>query len=123
MKRILWVVVTGSAVMNAQAQEKGWEVRAVLDITHTSRELALGQREQGLALGHSDVVARGPLGVHFTAQFGLAAHQHDGKVKFDMEEAWIQTRSLPAGFQARAGRFFSQIGYLNEQHPHADDFV
>src|SRR5690606_18484836 len=107
----------------AQAQEKGWEVGAVLDITHTSRELALGKREQGLALGHSDVVARGPLGSHFVAQVGLAAHQHDGKVEFDMEEAWIQTRSLPAGFQARAGRFFSQIGYLNEQHPHADDFV
>jgi hypothetical protein len=35
----------------------------------------------------------------------------------------VQTRSLPAGFQARLGRFSSQIGYLNEQHPHADDFV
>lgn len=35
----------------------------------------------------------------------------------------METRSLPAGFQARAGRFSSQIGYLNEQHPHADDFV
>ena len=102
---------------------KGWEFGAVLDLAHTTRSLALGQREQGLALGHSDVVARGPVGRHFSAQFGAAAHSHDGKVEAELEEAWIQTRSLPAGLQVRVGRFGSQIGYLNEQHPHADDFV
>jgi len=102
---------------------KGWEFGAVLDVAHTTRSLALGQREQGLALGHSDVVARGPLGRHFSAQFGAAAHSHDGKVEAELEEAWIQTRTLPMGLQVRAGRFGSQIGYLNEQHPHADDFV
>jgi hypothetical protein len=117
------MVVAAGAVFGAQAQEKGWEFGAVLDVSHTTRELALGQREQGLALGHSDAVARGPLGRHFSAQVGAVAHQHDGKVEFEMEEAWVQTRSLPAGLQGRAGRFASQIGYLNEQHPHADDFV
>ena len=40
-----------------------------------------------------------------------------------IEEAYIQTRSLPYGFTAKAGRFFSGIGYLNEQHSHAWDFV
>ncbi|MGV3740749.1 MAG: hypothetical protein ACO1NO_00380 [Burkholderiaceae bacterium] len=115
--------MTAAAAMSAQAQERGWEVGAVLDAAHTSRSLALGQRDQGLALGHSDLIARGPLGRHFSAQLGAAAHQADGKLEFDMEETWVQTRSLPGGFQARAGRFSSQIGYLNEQHPHADDFV
>lgn len=119
------------AAFSAQAQtapapspaSKGWEFGAVLDVAHTTRSLALGQREQGLALGHSDVVARGPLGRHFSAQIGAAAHSHDGKVEAELEEAWIQTRTLPAGLQVRVGRFGSQIGYLNEQHPHADDFV
>ena len=41
----------------------------------------------------------------------------------ELEEAWAQTRTLPAGFQVRAGRFSSQLGYLNEQHPHTDDFI
>lgn len=123
MKKTICTVVVAGAVFGAHAQEKGWEFGAVLDVAHTTREMALGQRDQGLALGHSDAVARGPLGRHFSAQVGAAAHQHDGKVEFEMEEAWVQTRSLPAGFQARAGRFSSQIGYLNEQHPHADDFV
>lgn len=123
MKKSLCTVVAAGTVFGAHAQEKGWEFGAVLDVAHTTREMALGQREQGLALGHSDAVARGPLGRHFSAQVGAATHQHDGKVEFEMEEAWVQTRTLPAGFQARAGRFSSQIGYLNEQHPHADDFV
>jgi hypothetical protein len=48
---------------------------------------------------------------------------HDGKLEKGIEEAWVETTRLPAGLQARAGRFASQIGYLNQQHPHAGDFV
>lgn len=123
MKKSVFAAMAASTILGAHAQEKGWEFGAVLDAAYTTRSLALGQREQGLALGHSDAIARGPLGRHFSAQLGAVAHQHDGKIEFEMEEAWVQTRTLPAGFQARAGRFASQIGYLNEQHPHADDFV
>lgn len=39
------------------------------------------------------------------------------------EEAFIQTTSLPQGLTVKAGRYFSGIGYLNEQHAHAWDFV
>ncbi|MDO5086932.1 MAG: hypothetical protein Q4D74_04895 [Comamonadaceae bacterium] len=101
----------------------GWEWGAVLDAAASSRELALGQRAKGLALGHSDVTLKGPVTRHAEAQFTAAVHQHDGKVEGEIEEAWLQTRTLPAGLQLRAGRFASQLGYLNEQHPHADDFV
>lgn len=41
----------------------------------------------------------------------------------DIEEAYIQTTSLPGGFTGRAGKFFSGIGYLNEKHSHAWDFI
>jgi hypothetical protein len=40
-----------------------------------------------------------------------------------VEEGFIQTTGLPAGFTLRAGRFFSGIGYLNEQHSHTWDFA
>jgi hypothetical protein len=53
----------------------------------------------------------------------VAVHTHERKFEAELEEAWVQTRTLPAGLQFRAGRFASQLGYLNEQHPHADDFV
>lgn len=41
---------------------------------------------------------------------------------FEIEEAYITTRSLPAGLQLKAGKFLSDIGYVNKQHPHDWDF-
>ena len=107
----------------AQSSAPGWQAGAVLDVSASSRELAHGSRDQGLGLGHSDISAGGPLGTHFEARGTLAAHTDERKLETEIEEAWLQTRSLPAGLQVRAGRFSSQLGYLNEQHPHADDFI
>ena len=41
----------------------------------------------------------------------------------DVEEAYLTTLALPAGFQVRAGKFRSPFGRLNQQHPHVWDFV
>ncbi len=100
-----------------------WQWGVVLDVAATSRAPALGQRQQGLALGHSDLSLNGPLGRHLDAQLGLAFHHHHDSLEHELEALWLQTRSLPAGLDLRAGRFASQISSLNEQHPHADDFV
>ncbi|MFI4926865.1 MAG: hypothetical protein ACHP7E_04150, partial [Burkholderiales bacterium] len=40
-----------------------------------------------------------------------------------VEEAYVETTSLGHGLNLRAGRFFSNIGYLNPQHAHAWDFA
>jgi len=40
-----------------------------------------------------------------------------------VEEAFVQTTSLGNGLSLKAGRFFSNIGYLNPQHAHTWDFV
>lgn len=101
----------------------GWQAGVVLDLSASSRALALGGREKGLALGHSDFTLSGPVGRHFHASGTLAVHSADGGLEAEPEEAWVETRTLPAGLQARAGRFASQMGYLNEQHPHTDDFI
>ena len=108
----------------AVAQSAGaWQFGAGLDLTHTSRPLALGSRDQGLQLGHSDLTASGPVGPAFRAQLTATFETHDGALERGIEEAWIETTRLPAGLQLRGGRFASQIGYLNQQHSHADDFV
>lgn len=101
----------------------GWEYGAVLDVGMTSRALALGGRDKGLQLGHSDLTANGPVGSMFKARVGAMFETHEGKLENGIEEAWLETTRLPAGLTVRAGRFASQIGYLNQQHPHADDFV
>jgi hypothetical protein len=74
-------------------------------------------------LGHSDLLVRGAFNEHFSGEAILGFHTEDKKLEKHIENAWVQTRSLPYGLQVRAGRFASQIGYLNEVHPHADDFT
>ncbi len=114
----LLLSTTGFAQTN-----KAWEFGGVLDLTHTTRPLAAGMRDQGLQLGHSDLTASGPLGRHLRGHVGAVFETHDGKLEKGFEEVFIETTSLPYGLQARAGRFASQIGYLNQQHMHADDFT
>ncbi len=69
---------------------------------------------QELELGIQSVVdpyARADIFVSFTPE-GV-----------DLEEAYLTTLSLPAGFQVRAGKLFSPFGRQNQQHPHVQDFV
>ncbi len=40
-----------------------------------------------------------------------------------VENAFVQTTTLGNGFNLKFGRFFSGLGYLNEQHAHTWDFV
>lgn len=105
------------------ASAAAWQFGAVLDAAQVSRPIAMGLREGGLALGHSDLLARGPIGRHFSAEGIVSVASHEGGLEYGVEKLFLQTRTLPAGLQGRVGRFASQVGYLNEQHPHADDFV
>lgn len=106
-----------------KASADAWAFGAVLDITHTSRALAMGMRDQGMQLGHSDLTAAGPLGSALRAQITATVATHEGELERGIEEAYVETTRLPAGFSLRAGRFASQIGNLNTQHLHADDFT
>jgi hypothetical protein len=45
----------------------------------------------------------------------------DGSV--GVENAFVQTSALGSGLNLKFGRFFSGLGYLNEQHSHVWDFV
>ena len=121
-----WMVLAVLVLQSAQAQtvnQTSWQLGLVLDTTASSRQLSMAQRDRGLALGHSDLSLRGPLSEYFHAEIIGAFHTDDQKLGTHWENAWIQTTRLPAGWQLRAGRFASQLGYWNEIHPHADDFV
>jgi hypothetical protein len=47
----------------------------------------------------------------------------DGDGNVDLEEAYFQTRALPWGLQVKGGKFLSDFGYINRQHPHQWAFV
>jgi len=124
---LLWSA--GSAAAQTVAPQprpmptSGWQFGAVIDTAYMGKGVPLGLRDEGLGLGHSDLLARGTMGRHLAGEAILVGATHEGKLERQIEKFLVETRTLPAGLQARAGRFASQVGYLNEQHPHADDFV
>lgn len=79
-----------------------------------------GPGERGLSLAESELVMSANVDDLFYGQFTAALSPQN---EVAVEEAYIQTLGLPHGVSVRAGRFFSAIGYLNNQHPHRWDFV
>ena len=77
---------------------------------------------EGLSLGHSEIVFSNNIDDKFYGQFTLAFAEHDNEIEVELEEAFFETLSLGGGFTIRAGRFYSALGYLNQQHEHAWDF-
>ncbi len=71
----------------AQTPTAGWQVGAAIDLSAASRALALGQRDQGLGLGHSDVTASGPLGQALEARITGVTHTFNQKLDTEIEEA------------------------------------
>jgi hypothetical protein len=66
----------------------------------------VGPPNRGLSLGESELTFSGNIDPHFRGTAIVAF-----------------TLALSHGFTARAGRFFSGVGYLNEIHAHAWDFT
>ncbi|MBT8118130.1 MAG: hypothetical protein KJN89_00310 [Gammaproteobacteria bacterium] len=77
---------------------------------------------EGFSLGHSEITMSNNIDDKFFGQFTLAIAEHEGEVEVELEEAFFETLSLGHGFTIRGGRFYSALGYLNQQHPHAWDF-
>lgn len=48
---------------------------------------------------------------------------NDNETSVEVEEAFMQTTTMPWSLQAKGGQFFAPLGRLNVQHPHAWDFV
>ncbi|HYG24351.1 MAG TPA: hypothetical protein VEH04_16360 [Verrucomicrobiae bacterium] len=47
----------------------------------------------------------------------------EGESFVELEEAWLETVSLPGNLQVRAGQLLSEFGRHNTQHPHSWAFV
>lgn len=84
---------------------------------------AAGPSVRGFSLGESELTLSANIDDKFYGNLTASMTVENGETTLSLEEAYFQTLTLPYGFTAKGGRFFSRIGYLNEQHPHADDFV
>ena len=81
-----------------------------------------GPGANGFSLGESEVSFASNIDDKFYGQLTLTAESDDGEDHVGVEEAFIDTTSLPANLSIRAGRFYSNIGYLNSHHAHTDNF-
>ncbi len=82
-----------------------------------------GPLPEGLALGEIEINISANVDDKFTAWLTLPIAIEDGETVVEVEEAWIETMKLPAGLSLRMGRFYSNIGYLNDKHSHSWDFA
>ena len=48
---------------------------------------------------------------------------NDNNTKVEVEEAFLQTTSLPFNLQLKGGQFFAAFGRINPTHPHTWDFA
>jgi uncharacterized coiled-coil protein SlyX len=81
-----------------------------------------GPPAQGLSIAESEVALSANIDEKFYGQLILTAQNDKSQDHIGVENAFIETTALPNGFGVRAGRFFSDIGYLNSHHAHTDNF-
>jgi hypothetical protein len=80
----------------------------------------IGPGQRGFSLSETELGIYANIDPYFYGGLNFAIAPDDTT---SVEEAFIQTIGLSKGFTLKAGRFFSGIGYLNEQHAHTWDFV
>jgi hypothetical protein len=79
-----------------------------------------GPGEQGLSIAESELVFSANVDDKFYGRLTASLSPNN---ELSIEEAFMQTLAMPAGLTLQAGRFYSDIGYLNSKHVHTWDFV
>jgi len=78
--------------------------------------------EEGFTIGESEFIFTANVDDWFYGRVTAAVEQEDGGFNTSLEEAFLDTLSMPANTTLRFGRFYSSIGYLNDKHAHTWDF-
>jgi hypothetical protein len=83
----------------------------------------IGTGESGFSIGEAEINLKANVDAKYYGNVTVGIGDDDGSVEVGLEEAWLQTTDLPMGLSMLGGRFFSEAGYLNGFHFHADDFA
>jgi hypothetical protein len=92
-----------------------------------SAQLQLGDHDpikRGFSLRNAEIAVDGAVDPYFKG-FGNIVLKLDknNETSIELEEAYLQSMSLPADLQLKAGQFFAAFGRQNAQHPHQWAFV
>ena len=98
--------------------DRGWD-----DIPGFQSGGEIGTGGSGFSLGEAELNMKANVDSRYYGNLTIGIHEDEGETEVGLEEAWLQTTSLPLGVSVTGGRFFSAAGYLNSFHFHADDFI
>lgn len=116
MKKWPIVVLSSLASMSATADIlSNPKIGVVLDAQYKDGS--------GFSLGHTELNMSANIDDKFHGALTTVLESHGDTTELTLEEAFIETLSLPYGSQIRAGRFLSDFGYMNNQHTHTDSFT
>ncbi len=115
----------GSAYMNISFGtliDAGWSTEA-----DPSAQVQLGDHDpikRGFALRNAEIAVDGAVDPYFKgfANIVLKLDKNNG-TEIELEESFLQSTSLPANLQLKAGQYFASFGRQNPQHPHTWAFV
>jgi len=74
-------------------------------------------KDRGFNLNYGELYIASPVDPYFD----LVGVFHLSEDSFEIEETYINTKTLPFGL--KIGKFYSSFGRLNQQHPHQWDFA
>ena len=81
-----------------------------------------GLTAEGFSLDETELVVSGNVDDWFYGHADVVFKDTEGETEVELEEAYFETLSLPAGFTLKGGKFLSAVGYNNRFHPHSWDF-
>ena len=115
----------GSAYMNISygaVMAAGWSSAA-----DPSAQLELGDHDpikRGFALRNAEVSVDGAVDPYFKGFANIVLKlDKNNETSIELEESYLQSTSLPANLQLKAGQYFASFGRQNPTHPHTWSFV
>lgn len=100
----------------------GWSTESEVEVLEGAHH---DPNQRGFSVTSAEVTLDGAVDPYFkglaTVTFVLEDESNETAV--ELEEAWLQTTSLPFGLQVKGGQFFAEFGRHNTLHSHSWAFV
>ena len=115
----------GSTYMNISYGaliDAGWS-----SVADPSAQLQLGDHDpskRGFTLRNAEIAVDGAIDPYFKGFANIVLKlDRNNETSIELEETYLQSTSLPADLQLKAGQYFAGFGRQNPQHPHTWTFV
>ena len=81
-------------------------------------------QQRGFNARNAEITLDGAVDPYFQGFANIVLKlDNDNETEIELEEAFLQTTSLPYGLQLKGGQFFDAFGRINPTHPHTWEFA